>query len=243
MQLNQKRWNGPKVHTGKGKLIGRGKVARVYRIEGKPHSLIRKEFSPIYPVKIWNWFFYKSLHPLSTESGYKYAYWKRRIAHRLCRYLDTDVRITDALELLRRGFTAHFIDGRLPARRKKRAVHAAAKKLEDFFDYVGMPTWSFSRRNPFALSNFLILKDAIYIIDYEQSVPVPDSKGRIDYDGIYFEDTHDFIHNNRRQILDKLGKKEMQYLDEAIELAKKYHGQLDIRPKRITKFVSRRKKK
>ena len=58
--------------SGKDKLIGRGKAAKVYKIAEGPRSLVRKEFSPIYPVRLWNWFFYKSLHPLDTEPLFWY---------------------------------------------------------------------------------------------------------------------------------------------------------------------------
>ena len=234
--------NMPQDRIEKDILIGRGKVAKVYKIKGKPHYLVRKEFSPIYPVRLWNWFFYKSLHPLATEVGHKYAYWKRRLAHRLCKYLDSDVHITDALQLSQKGFTSLFINGKPPARRKKRALHANVKKLEDFFDYIGMPTWSFSRKNPFSRSNFLIRDGTIYIIDYEQSVPVPDSRGRIDYDTIYFDDAHNFINDNAQKILDKLGADGIRDLKEAFQMSMKCHAQLDLRPKRTAKFVNRRKK-
>lgn len=219
-------------------LIGRGKVARVYKIDGRPHDLARKEFSPIYPVILWNWFFYNSPHPLTTEAGYKYAYWKRRLAHRLCKCSDCNVHIHDTFQRSRNGFTSGYIDGRPPKRNDKRTLYATTRRLEKFFDYIGMPTWSFSRRNPFSNSNFLIQDNTVYIIDYEQSVPVPDSRGYISYDIIYFDDVHDFISDNRQKILDKLGMEEAKNLDEAFELAKKCHAQLDIRPKKITKFVN-----
>lgn len=232
-----------KVKINKGRLIGRGKVARVYKIAEDPHPLVRKEFSPIYPVRLWNWFFYKSLHPLATEVGYKYAYWKRRLAHRLCRYLDGNVHITDALQLSWRGFISNFIDGRHPTKKGRRKLYTTVKKLEDYFDYIGMPTWSFSRKNPFSGSNFLIQDKTIYVVDYEQSVPIPDSRGRIDYDTIYFDDVNSFMNENMQKILDKLGREEVRHLKEALQMSMKYHTQLDVRPKRTAKFVNRRGKK
>ena len=218
--------------------IGRGKAARVYRIDGAPPFLTRKEFSPICHVRLWNWFFYNSPHLLTTETGYKYAYWKRRIAHRLCEYLDCGVHIPDALELSPDGFKLRYVEGRPPSMGDRQALRTAIRKLEDFFDSIGMPTWSFSRRNPFSNSNFILKDKIVYVIDYEQSVPVPDSRGNIGYDIIYFEDVHKFITDNRKCILDKLGENQTQHLTEAFESAKEYHSKLDVRPKMITKIFN-----
>lgn len=219
-------------------LIGRGKAARVYKIDGTPDILTRKEFSPILHVKLWNWFFYNSPHPLTTETGHKYAYWKRRLAHRLCKYLDRDIHIPDALQLFGNGFTLTYIDGHLPALSDKRIFSAATRKLEIFFNDIGMPTWSFSRKNPFSHSNFILKDSAVYIIDYEQSVPVPDSRGHMGYDVIYFNEVHDFIDDNRKRILDKLGQDEMQRLTEAFESARECQTKLDLRPKIITRCIN-----
>ncbi|MBL7071676.1 MAG: hypothetical protein ISS26_05865 [Candidatus Omnitrophica bacterium] len=226
----------------KGKLIGRGKAARVYKISEDPHHFARKEFSPIDPVVIWNWFFYHSPHPLKTEAGHKYAFWKRKVAHKLCKYLGSEVYIPDALELCRNGFTTEFIEGRRPGREERRVFRGAVRRLEDFFSGIGMPTWSFSRRNPFAGSNFLTRGNIIFMIDYEQSVPVPDSKGVINYDTIYFDNVQDFIFNNRTRIIDKLGRDETKHLEEALRFSKKYHSQIDIRPKNVTKVMNFRRK-
>lgn len=219
-------------------LIGRGKAARVYKIEGPSSVLTRKEFSPICHVKLWNRFFYNSPHPLTAETGHKYAYWKRRLAHRLCKYPDCGIHIPDALELSPGGFTLMYAEGRPPGRGDKRALRAVTRRLEDFFDSIGMPTWSFSRRNPFSNSNFILKDGTIYIIDYEQSVPVPDSKKNINYDVIYFNEVSGFIKDNRRRILDKLGEDETRRLAEALESARTCYAELDIRPKLITKIIN-----
>ena len=144
--------------------------------------------------------------------------------------------------LTSKSFTLIYIEGRPPLRRDKRALYGTVKKLEDFFDYIGMPTWSFSRRNPLADSNFILKDDRIYVIDYEQSVPVPDSRGNLGYDGIYFDDIHSFIVDQRQRILDRLGGHEMQSLTQALELTKGYYTKLDIRPKLITRFINTGKK-
>ena len=185
----------------KGKLIGRGKTARVYKIDGGSHHFARKEFSPIHSVRLWNWFFYHSPHPLIADAGHKYSYWKRKVAHRLCECIDGNVRIPDALHLSHKGFTARFIEGRRLTKKEGRAFRGIIRRLEDFFAEIGMPTWSFSRKNPFSGSNFIIRDNAIYVIDYEQSVPVPDSKGRISYDTIYFDDVHKFIIGKKKQLI------------------------------------------
>ena len=219
-------------------LIGRGKTARVYKIDGVTQLLSRKEFSPIHHVKLWNWFLYNSPHPLATETGHKYAYWKRRLAHRLCKFLDSKIHIPDAMRLAPKGFTLKYIEGRRPKIRERRKLYAATKKLENFFNKIGMPTWSFSRKNPFSHSNFIFKGDTIYIIDYEQSVPVPDSRRNIGYDAIYFNETDKFITDKRQLILDKLGVEETENLIKAFESTKECYKELDIRPKTITRFIN-----
>jgi len=227
----------------KGKIIGRGKTARVYKVESGSRSFAKKEFSPIQHVKVWNWFFYHSPHPLNTEAGHKYAYWKRRVAHRLCKYLESGVRIPDALDLTPKGFITEFVEGRRPLREEKKAFRSSVGRLERFFAEIGMPTWSFSRKNPFAGSNFLVWAGKVFVIDYEQSVPVPDLQGRINYDTMKFDQVSDFIRLNRRHITDKLGGEEAKRLDEAFHISKQYHDRLDIRPRNITKVVNLRRKR
>jgi hypothetical protein len=106
-----------------------------------------------------------------------------------------------------------------------------------------MPTWSFSRKNPFSRSNFIIKDGKIFIIDYEQSVPIPDTKGCINYDVVRFDDLDDFISSNKEKILDRLGGDEVKNLEEALENARESHFNLDLRPKRITRFVKLVKKR
>lgn len=226
------------IKFDKGKLVGRGNRARIYKINGDPHHFARKEFSLIHPVKLWNWFFYHSPHPFITDAGHKYSYLKRKVAHRLCEYIDSNVRIPDALHLSHKGFTTRFIEDRRPTKRERQAFRSIIRRLEDFFAGIGMPTWSFSRKNPFSKSNFLLKDNIIFVVDYEQSVPMPDSKGMIDYDTIYFDDVYNFIIGKKQRILDVLGKEETKHLDEAFEMTKKCHSQLDIRPKKITKVVN-----
>lgn len=228
----------PEIKFDKGTLIGRGRTSRVYKIEERALHFVRKEFCPIHHVRLWNWFFYHSPHPLITDAGHRYSYWKRKVAHRLCECLDSNLHIPDALHLSQNGFTARFIEGSQLAKKEKQRFHSAIRRLEDFFAGIGMPTWSFSRKNLFSGSNFLIKDNTIYVIDYEQSVPIPDSEGKIGYDSIYFDETYNFIVDNRQRILDKLGTEETRHLDEALEMTRQSHAELDIRPKKITKVVN-----
>jgi len=224
-----------------GKIIGRGKSARVYKVVGDEGSFARKEFSPIQHVRVWNWFFYHSPHPLITEAGRLYSYWKRKVAHRLCASIGSKVRIPDAIDITQKGFTSEFVEGRRPSSGERRRYRDPVRRLEAFFADIGMPTWSFSRKNPFACSNFLVRDDDIFVIDYEQSVPVPDSRGRISYDIIEFGGVDKYISENRQEILLRLGQEETERLSEALELSKAYYSQLDIRPKNITKVINFRK--
>ena len=220
-----------------GKLIGRGKSAKVYKLDRPPKEFVRKEFSPILSVKIWNWFFYQSPHPLTTETGHIYSYWKRRLAHRMCRCLGLNVTIPDAVHITDRGFTYEFVTNKRVSKAKRRFLYSNVKKLEEFFNYIGMPTWSFSRKNPFASSNFIFENDAIHVVDYEQSVPVRSHRGVIDYDRICFEDLNEYMSDNKSQILDKLGEGEVKNLNEALKMSQEYQKILDLRPKKINRIV------
>jgi len=222
-----------------GRLIGRGKAARVYKLDGPEHVITRKEFSPILPVVMWNWFFYDSPHPLTTKTGFKYSYWKRRIASRLCRFYDPALHIPDALKITETGFIAEYVHKERYCRRAKRIFYPNVRSLEKFFGYLGLPTWSFSRRNPFSASNFVFGKDKVYIVDYEQSVPVKDPWGVIDYDRIYFDDLRDYVSGNNSRLRLKLGNEEFENLKEAMDEAERCQDKLDIRPKKTTKLVNK----
>ena len=216
-------------------LIGRGRTGRVKRVS---EDLVRKEFSQTYFARSWNWFFFKSLHPLSTELGVMHAYWKRRFAHRLNKVIDNDVSIVDAVAYAGNGIILPFVDGSIPARGEMGIIYHKARHLEQTFDAIGMPTLSFSPRHVNTRrKNFMKGKDGlIHIVDYEQSVPMPDTRGQMGYDAIYFEDVSRFLRDKRIEIADKLGTEEAKYLDEAFELSKLYQEQLDLRPRIVTKI-------
>ncbi len=220
-------------------LIGRGKVARIYKVEESAEALIRKEFSPIYHVKLWNWFFFHSPHPLSTETGYRYAYWKRRLAHRLCKVFMSDINIPDAICLTDRGFVSEFVKGEVPVKDDWDNLSVMVRRLEFYFDAIGMPTWSFSWKNPFSVSNFVSSNGRLHIVDYEQSVPILNTQGVIDYDVIRFKPLEEFIRSNRQKIASVLGNQESRLLREALEKTKEYHAKLDIRPKKFTRLLNK----
>ncbi len=217
-------------------LISQGRVGKVYRFERPVGSYVKKLFIPGFSARLWNGFFYKSPHPLATPEGIKFAYWKRRLAHRLARFSDERVAICDGVDLLENGFTAPFIEGHLPSRQEKRVLYHTTEKLEKFFDTIGMPTWSFGQTNPFSHTNFILRDSQITIVDYEQSVPIPDARGHMGYDKIYFDDLARFLKDYKHKLLDKLGAEEMARLEEATELAKLHGGRLDIRPRALTRF-------
>lgn len=225
-------------------LLKRGRCGIIYKIESPSGALIRKKFSPNIPVKLWNWLFYTSPHPASVEWGCHHAYWKRRLASRLSRYAAEGLHICDALRMAENndGFIARFIEGRTPGRKEKKIVYQAVKKLEDFFDRIGMPTWSFSQKNPFSDANFILHGKEIHIVDYEQSVPVPDVRGAITYDIIYFKELHRFVESRRQELLNKLGAEEMKFLEEAFELARLYQSRIDIKPRPWIVFCEKKLK-
>ena len=222
-----------------GVFIGKGRTGRVYKIEQNPETVVVKIFSPNYFAKLWNWFFYKSPHPLSTEAGHAHAYWKRRLAHRLGEYIgESNVHVADAIESLQNGFMSPFIDGVNPTKDEMQLIYAKTQKLEQSFDGIGMPTLSFSPKHfGSRRKNFIVQNNQVYIVDYEQSVPVPNLRGNMGYDVIYFDDVYRFIENNKLQILDKLGTKETSDLNEAFELAKQHQAELDLRS-RISRKVA-----
>jgi len=221
-----------------GILIGEGRTGKVYKIEGNPESLAIKIFSPKYFARSWNWFFYKSPHPLSTEAGHIHAYYKRRLAHRLGKYIDGDAHIVDAIKPLQSGFMSPFIEGISPKREEMQSVHTKTQKLEQVFDDIGMPTLSFSSRHfGSRRKNFIVQNDQVHVVDYEQSVPVPDLRGNMGYDVIYFDGVGTFINDNKLQILNKLGTEESHNLNEAFELSKQYQEKLDIRPRGLTRLA------
>ncbi len=218
-------------------FVARGRCGQVYKISEDSNSLAKKELAPTRLVKIWNWSLYNSAHPASTQVGYNYSYWKRKLAHILSRYFSDNVLISDALAVDVKGFTFKFVEGHHPTKKEKQVTYPVIRKLEDFFDSIGMPTWSFSHRNPFMASNIILQNGSIYIVDYEQSVPMPDKKRRIVYDIVFFEELNTFIKDNRQRILDKLGTELTSSLGEALEETHKCLVQLEIRPRMLMKKI------
>lgn len=216
-------------------LISKSLTGKEYKIGGNPESFVRKDFSPTFFARLWNWFFYKSPHPLSTETGHAHAYWKRRLGSRLSQFISENSTVVDAVETSKNGFISPFIEGNKPTKDERPWVYTQTKTLEQVFDDIGMPTSSFSSSTNSG-SNFIIQNGRVYIVNYEQSITIPDVRGHMGYDLIYFNDVHKFISDNRRQIEDKLGIVEMCHLEEAFELAKQYQEQLEIRPRRLTRF-------
>ncbi len=229
------------ILSGKKTLIARSRNARVYKIEGNRESFVLKEFDPTLFTRAWNWFFYKSPPPLSTSAGHAHAYHKRILGNGLSRVITENAEIVDALGLTQNGFISPYIDGHIPSKDEMKAVYARTKTLEQTFEAIGMPTLSFSPRHLISRrKNFIAGKDGkLYIPDYEQSVPVPDSRGNLGYDMIYFDDVGRFIVDNRRKILDKSGSTQMTRLEESFELARKYQSQLDIRSRWSEKLIEK----
>lgn len=219
-----------------GTFIGSGRVAKVYLIDNSSQPLARREFAPASSARTWNWFFYESPHPLTTKTGWQYAYWKRRLAHVLSQYVSDNMHIVDATAPVDKGFISPFIRGSQPKRSELQAVRPSVEKLERVFNDIGMPTWSFSRRNPFSASNFIVSESGHHIIDYEQSVPIPDIRGNMSYDEIYFDDVQAFINENKVDMDDRLGTEGITSLEEAFTMAKESHSQLDLRPRTTSRF-------
>jgi len=216
--------------------IGRGRAGKIYKIEDSFPPRARKEFTPSRSAKLWNWFFYNSPHPYSTEIGTLLAYWRRRLAHRVAKYVDPEILICDASEITEMGFIMPFVKGHQPSKRESHVFFHIIKRLEDRFDEIGLPTWSFSQGNPFARSNFILDGKHIHIIDYEQSVPIPDARGHMGYDEIYFGDLHHFLNEHKTKILDALGKKESDELLEAFSRCEEFRGKMDVRPRGLARF-------
>jgi|GEM_PF-2870362 len=216
-------------------LIGEGRIGKVYRAENDPQSPVRKEFSPNYFACAWNWFFFKSTHPASTEAGRQFHYFKRRLAHRLALMAPEEngsINIVDALEPTETGFKSLFIEGNHTNHNSGSYLSKAVDPLEEFFDAIGMPTFSISPRNPAFRSNFI----GNHAVDYEQAIAVPDSRGNMGYDRIYFDDVGRYISANRQKILDRQGLAEGRSLEEAFELSRQYSQKIDITPRKINKY-------
>lgn len=219
--------------------ISRGRTSLVYRI-GEAGEYVFKEFSPNLFARSWHNFFYWSEHHLASEAGIAHAYWKRRLANRLSRGAGDDVVIVDAVARTQFGIITPFIQGEHPSRRQLAQVHARTKPLEQLFDDIGMPNQSF--RMDYLMprrKNVIMRGGRICVIDYEQSVPLPDSRGAIGYDLIYFDDLHRFVKDKRISIKDKLGTAEMKSLDEAFAMARETQDVLYFELRRAGKYSTK----
>ncbi len=218
-------------------FLKRGRCGKIYKLTEPNETLIRKEFSPALSANILNWFFYRSPHPASVPSGWHYAYWKRRLAARLSRLVGEPIHICDSLREdpdRANAFLMKFVEGQPPKKSELTAIHQKADKLERFFHEIGMPTWSFSRRNPFSADNFILSGGEIHIVDYEQSVPMPDLDRRIRYDEIDFKVLGGFLENNKKTILETLGPADAQEVENAFRLSLDYYSRTDFIPRATT---------
>lgn len=216
-------------------FLKRGRCGKIYKLAGPDETLIRKELSPSLTAKIGNWLLYRSPHPASTQDGWRYAYWKRRLGSRLAAVLGEPIHICDVLDKddkRKNAFLTEFIEGTPPKKNDRAFILEKTQKLEEFFNEIGMPTWSFSRRNPLRSSNLLLKNGNIYIIDYEQSVPAPDFKGKIRYDEIDFGILEKFLKENAGRILEQIGATAAHETDIAFAEARSFYERMAITPRK-----------
>lgn len=200
-----------------------GRASNVHIIEDNEKRIVKKTFHPKRIPRIVNYLVLKSKHPLSTEKGIELAYWKRRLAHRLCEYGVEGIEVNDAIELYEDGFTSLYIEGKrlspVPLPHEKDA-RSKLYSLENYFNSIGMPTWSFRRLNPLRYENIILTEAGPVVIDYESAFPFWNSNGVFGYEEIDFESLGRYLLREKKHINKVLGSEESEKLYEAFEESK-----------------------
>lgn len=208
--------------------IGLSFCSQVYRVERDGQVLAQKVFTtPFSPLM---GLLYKlangsgSIYPYAIEVGVEAAYYKRRIAHRLSRFLNRQTYVVDAIAQCEWGFYSPFAEGKPPRTRKEHLyVQKRLALLEAFFQQIGMPTWSFGHYYtdwtwPLRRNNIILGQGEIRIVDYEELVPILSRKGlTFLFDGVNLERVSRFVQEQAQELCNRISPHELKNLQEALE--------------------------
>lgn len=211
--------------------IADGHAASVFLAQKDNKNYALKIMSPsLIPGKLMYSLFFQDKHGYFDKNAVTAAFWRRKLANRITKNFDSDIEILDMTEQSKEynGFYMLFIDHpSAKTSEEKTYVLEKATKLKNFFNELGMPSWSFNPDYPFykQRSDNLRLDKSnkkIIIIDYESAVLTPRKEGGLDLDPVDFDGVNKHIQDTKQSLLDCLGSEEFNIMKESFEKCKYY---------------------
>ena len=211
------------------KHIADGHVGSVFLAQKGREKYALKIMAPsLIPGGLMYGLFFQEKHGYFDKNAVNAAYWRGKLANRITKLFDSDIEILDIIEQSKKynGIYRRFVDHqKAETLEEKSFVLDKVDKLKDFFNEIGMPSWSFNPDYPFykqRSDNLRLNKDKLIIIDYESAVLTPTKDNGLDLDPVDFDSVNNYIQNNERGLLDCLGNEEFKIMEESLERCKYY---------------------
>jgi len=211
--------------------IADGHVSSVFLAQKDYKDYVLKILYPHFiPWNFMYWVAFQDKHGYLDDNATRTAFYRRKTANRLSKSFDSNIEILDAIELSKdfkdKAFYMSFIKHKsAETLEEKEYVLKKTKKLTDFFNEIGMPSWSFNPDYPFfkkRSQNLRLNKEKLIIIDYESGVLTPGKDKEMDLDPVDFESVGGYIKENKQNLIDFLGTKEYKILENSFEKCKYY---------------------
>jgi len=211
------------------KHIADGHAASVFLAQKDDKDYVLKIMAPsLFPGRIMYRLFFQEEHGYYDKNAVDAAFWRGKLVNRITKQFDSDIDILDMVEQSKEfnGFYRQFIKHESAKTLEEKAyVLEKATKLKDFFNEIGMPSWSFNPDYPFyrqRSDNLRLNKEKLIIIDYESAVLTPRKEGGLDLDPVDFDSVGKYIGNNKQNLVDCLGGEEFKVMEESLEKCKHY---------------------
>lgn len=222
--------------------IADGHVSSVFHAKKDNQDYVLKILSPHFAP--WNFMYrvaFQDKHGYFDDNATNAAYWRRKVANRISRSFDSNIEVLDVEEQSKdfgnRGFYMAFVmHEKAKTSEEEKYVLEKATKLKDFFNEIGMPSWSFNPDYPFykqRKDNLRLNGEKLIIIDYEAGVLTKGKDGEMDLDPVDFESVKKHLKDNKQNLIDKLGEEEHKILEDSFEKCRHYTSLWHNNEKRI----------
>jgi hypothetical protein len=222
------------------KSVAEGYVSSVFLAEKDHDSYALKIMFPSWIPRLTYKLCLQEEHAYFDDNAVTFSFWKRKLANRISRALDSDIEVLDANEKSTdfKGFYMPFIkSGPAKTLEEKAYVSEKVTKLKDFFSEIGMPIQSI--KSKFS-DNIRINNEKVIIIDYESGILTKTSIG-LDLDPVNFDSVGNYIIENKPRLSDSLGAEEFAALKDSFEKCKHYARLWHSGEKRVIQRIKSKK--
>jgi hypothetical protein len=218
------------------KPIARGYVSSVFLAEKDNNPYALKIMCPSWIPRLTYRLCLQEEHAYFDDNAVNASFYKRKLANRITRGFNSDIEILDAYEKSKefKGFYMPFIKyEQAKTLEEKTYVLEKVTKLKDFFNGIGMPTWSLKSK---CSDNIRINKDKVTVIDYESGILTKTPAG-LDLDPVDFDSVEEYLRDNKQNLLDRLGTGEFKILEDSLERCRHYTRLWHSQEKRIVQKI------